>query len=199
MSRIEFIEETHQYMLDGVSVPSVSSIIKDENMYANIPPHILEKASHRGTQVHYYTELVDLDKKVKFEEEFAPYLVQYLLFLRKENPIWTDVETIVHTEEYAGTLDRIGVEGDFIIVADIKTTSRLYKDSLGLQLGAYIIAHSEMTGNPLSKYKGRVVWLKKDRWAYKEIEPDFEGFRKKLKEYKEKHNVKKVDLEELFR
>ena len=51
MAIIEFIEETHTYLLDGVIIPSVSEIISDDT-YASIPPHILQFAATRGKAIH---------------------------------------------------------------------------------------------------------------------------------------------------
>jgi hypothetical protein len=186
MSKIEFLQDTHQYLYNGVLIPSVSAIIRDDK-YFGIPPHVLEKAAHRGTSVHLATEQIDTNRKVHIDDEYAPYVLQYALWKLKDNKDWTDVETIVYTEDYAGTVDRIKRKGDKVLICDIKTTSKIYEDSLALQLAAYILAHSKMEGLPIENYTGAVLWLTKDRYKFKEIKPDFEGFQEKLRLYKEAH------------
>ena len=184
MNKIEFLQDTHQYLYNGVLIPSVSAIIRDDR-YSGIPLSVLEKAAHKGTQVHLATEMIDKDKKVHIEYEYAPYVLQYALWKLKHPKEWSDVETIVYTEDYAGTVDRIQRNDDKILICDIKTTSKLHEDSIALQLAAYIIAHADMEGNDLDKYTGAVLWLTKDRYKFKEITPDYDGFREKLREYKE--------------
>jgi len=186
MSKIEFLADTHQYLYNGVLIPSVSAIIRDDK-YLGIPEEVLAKAAYRGTQIHLATELIDKKKKVRVEDEFAPYVLQYALWKLDHAKDWTDVETIVYTEDYAGTVDRMLRKGDKVLICDIKTTSKIYEDSLALQLAAYILAHSEMEGIPLENYTGAVLWLTKDRYKFKEIKPDFDGFLEKLRLYKEAH------------
>lgn len=193
MSKIEFLQDTHQYLYNGVLIPSVSAIIRDDR-YSGIPLSVLEKAAHKGTQVHLATEMIDKDKKVHIDNEYAPYVLQYALWKLKHRKEWSDVETIVYTKDYAGTVDRIQRKDDKILICDIKTTSKLHEDSLALQLAAYIIAHADMEGNDLDNYTGAVLWLTKDRYKFKEITPDYEGFRQKLAEYKE-NNVQSSDID----
>lgn len=186
MNKIEFLEDTHQYLYNGVLIPSVSAIIRDDK-YLGIPDHILEKAADKGVKVHKATEDIDKKKKVRIDNEYAPYVLQYALWKLEHAKEWSDVETIVYTEDYAGTVDRIQRKGDEILICDIKTTSKIYEDSLSLQLAAYIIAHADMEGNDLSKYTGAVLWLRKDGYKFKKITPDYDGFRAKLQAYKEAH------------
>lgn len=186
MSNIEFLADTHQYLYNGVLIPSVSAIIRDDK-YLGIPEEVLQKAAYRGTQVHLATELIDKKKKVHVEPEFAPYVLQYALWKLERTKDWTDIETIVYTEDYAGTVDRIMAKDGKVLICDIKTTSKIYEDSLGLQLAVYILAHSQMHDIPIENYTGAVLWLTKDRYKFKEIKPDFEGFEEKLRLYKEAH------------
>jgi len=59
---IEFIKESHTYLVDGVITPSVSQILAAtifKNKYANIPEFIMKRAAHYGTNVHNAIELND--------------------------------------------------------------------------------------------------------------------------------------------
>jgi len=178
------LEDEHLYLLQGRILPSVTQILKDEK-YNNIPRFILEKAAYKGTQVHKATENYDLGNEVYLEQAYEPYLSAYIDFrLENDIPI-LERETMVYTEDYAGTIDFVGKVDDKILIADIKTTSKLYTESVAMQLAAYVIAHSYNNDNQLEDYKGAVIWLKKDgKYEYHEIDPDFNGFNKKLIEYK---------------
>ena len=51
---IEFIPETHQYIVDGKEVPSVTTILNymSDVEYGKIPQATLDQAARRGTLVH---------------------------------------------------------------------------------------------------------------------------------------------------
>ena len=181
--KIEFIEETHTYLLDGVIIPSVSEIISDDT-YASIPPHILENAAKRGSAVHLATEMIDKGKKPKLDSTFAEWVCQYLLFQKEHDITFDEMEQIVFTEDYAGTFDRILYNADSVTIVDIKTTSKLYVDKIAIQLGAYAYAHNYMNNGDYKNYKGAVIWLRKDSWQYVEITPNVDGFLAKLEEWK---------------
>jgi len=189
MAKIEFIESSHTYLLDGQIIPSVSQIIADDS-YASIPPHILENAAKRGTAVHLASEMIDLGKKPKLDSSFAEWVRQFMLFKQVHKQEWNEIEAVVYTDEYAGTVDRIGFYGNTtdILISDVKTTSKLYKEKIAIQLGGYCYAHSQMHDIPIEDYHGSVIWLTKNSWKYVEIEPNVDGFLKKLEEYKAKES-----------
>ena len=63
---LEFIPSTHQYLVNGILVPSVTTIIKQKfpNKYRGVSQAVLDKASERGTRIHetiemYYTANMD--------------------------------------------------------------------------------------------------------------------------------------------
>ena len=51
---LEYIDEIHQYLVDGVCVPSITQILKIKfgNKYENIDKQVLERAAKKGTKVH---------------------------------------------------------------------------------------------------------------------------------------------------
>ena len=187
--KIEFIAESHTYLLDNVVIPSVSEIIADDT-YKSIPPHILQNAADRGTKVHSATEMIDKGKKPKLDSSFAEWVVQYALFKldwadNNYDPIfYDDIETIVHTNEFGGTIDRVAFTDNGNTIIDIKTTSKLYTEKIAIQLGGYALAYSHCYGYDIDEIKGAVIWLKKDSWQYVEITPNVDGFLAKLEEWK---------------
>ena len=189
MVKIEFIEESHTYLINGCIVPSVSEIIADDT-YKSIPPHILEVAAERGRKVHYCTELIDNGKKPKLEPYYAEYVVQYLLFLKwwneefEEQIKYETIEEVMGNEDFCGTSDRFAFVEYKPKIIDIKTTSKLYKEKIAIQLGGYAILKSQ--GIDFTPYEigGGVIWLRKDSWQYVEITPNVDGFLEKLEEWK---------------
>ena len=51
---LEYIDETHTYLYDGVILPSITQLLKKKfgGKYDGIPKATLEKAAERGTAIH---------------------------------------------------------------------------------------------------------------------------------------------------
>jgi len=127
---LEFDQEHHRYLYDGVSVPSVTQVLRELHPFAGVSPDVLEAAAERGTHVHqacWYFDEADLD-----EDELTPkvrgYLQGWKRFTLDADPIWSAIEKpLFHPLlRYAGTPDRFGeltIKGRHIPLAqvDIKT------------------------------------------------------------------------------
>lgn len=147
MKTIEFIEDSHQYLCDGVLIPSVSELIrfKFTDAYKGIPEKILKKKASYGTKVHDYIErfikgeftLEELNKKkidpdIKIAvENFECHRKMWAFHIK-------DMERIVdYKGRYAGMFDLLTID-DYVI--DIKTTSELHEEWLKYQLSLYALA-----------------------------------------------------------
>lgn len=144
---IEFVEETHSYLCDGVLIPSVSELIrfKFPDQYKGIPEKVLKKKASYGTKAHEYIERFikkeftieelrqkRIDPDIKLAVEEFERCRKYWCFYVK------DVERMVDWRgRYAGRLDLL-VEGDYVV--DIKTTSEIHLDWLSYQLSLYAMA-----------------------------------------------------------
>lgn len=139
---LEYDDDTHTYLVDGVIVPSVTQVLKVKfgGMYTNVAPEILKKAGERGTAVHksiedYCTKGIDLGTTE----------VRHFRFLKSYydlKPVKNEIPIIVCKDDIpvtAGRLDMIIDKGDDRAVADIKTTSTLNKEYLAYQLNLYRI------------------------------------------------------------
>ena len=139
---LEYDDDTHTYLVDGVIVPSVTQVLKVKfgGMYTNVAPEILKKAGERGTAVHksiedYCTKGIDLGTTE----------VRHFRFLKTYydlKPVKNEIPIIVCKGDIpvtAGRLDMIIDKGDDRAVADIKTTSTLNKEYLAYQLNLYRI------------------------------------------------------------
>lgn len=163
--RIELLEDTHEYLIDGIKVvPSVTTILGylTDTEYKDIDKGVLEQASRRGTLVHEYTQLMDynaLPDEIEFE--LKGYLEAYAKFLRDYKPDWQYIELPVYNEKmcYAGTVDRIGKIDGEICVVDIKTLSspnKMAKFTVACQTSAYEVAFfGEYMVNRYALYLGK--------------------------------------------
>lgn len=163
---IVFFEDSHEYLLDGVTVPSVTEILAPlHRSYSKVNQSVLDYAANRGRAVHEVLENYDLGLELEANPEIEGYIRAYLDFEQVYKPRWTEVEKIVWSvfHSYAGTLDRAGFlnGGEFAIV-DIKTSQPTKEAlvSLCCQTAAYEIAHHEQSPQPVNKRLG--VFLKSD-------------------------------------
>lgn len=163
-TNIEYLDDVHAYLINGVLVPSVSELIKFKfpDAYKGIPSKILKQKASYGNKVHDYIQRF-VSKEFTLEElrekNIDPSIkiaVEQFENLRKQ---WAfhikDMEKIVHYKnKYAGRYD-IKTIDDLII--DIKTTSELHEDWLALQLGLYQLADGVSSGISYC------IWLPKNK------------------------------------
>ena len=144
---IEFLEDSHQYLVDGVLVPSVSELIRFKfvDMYQNVPDKILKKKADYGTKVHDYIErfvkgeftLEELNKK-KIDPNIKIAVEQFEICRKMWAFHVKDMEQIVtYKGKYCGKYDILTID-DYIV--DLKTTSELHEEWLRWQLSLYALA-----------------------------------------------------------
>lgn len=168
---IEFDAEKHIYKVDGVRVPSVSEVTEclHRMAYKDAPPDLMEMAAIRGTTVHEATVALDAEGEVSISGDLAPYLQAYAQFLEDHEPKWLKTEWRVnHGLEYAGTLDRYGMFNGSHCILDIKTTSRIGRETKALYNAAQNLYRWAIQADyPVDKLW--ILQLKKDA-TYKLIE-----------------------------
>jgi len=124
-----FQEEGHKYFLNGEEIPSVSELTRflSREVYGEVDPIALERAAEKGTAVHDALQVLDEKGEVEVDSEYGGYIAAYLKFREEHDVEWREIEWMVHTDKFAGRIDRYGyVDGKSCIV-DFKTTSRISK------------------------------------------------------------------------
>ncbi len=146
---LEYFDDDHLYLVDGVIVPSITEILKIRfgNKYDFVDRETLKRASDEGTRVHDAIEhLVRTGEVIDLPE------VRNFLFLQRqynfdlydaEVPVilWMDDEPVS-----AGRCDLVLVMDGKIGGADIKRTSALDKEYLSYQLNLYRTAFRQSYG-----------------------------------------------------
>ena len=174
---IEFIEEEHIYLIDGVIVPSVSEILHFifPNKYKDVPEHILESKAEYGTKIHESIEMYEANLKTMSKEEAFDVTIQakelnyiqiaslkqYLKLKEEYNIKVLDQEQMIHFEDkYAGRFDMIANINNIYSLCDIKTTAELDKEYLSWQLSLYAYAYEKLnSSNHFEKLYA--IWLPK--------------------------------------
>ena len=140
---LEYIEDTHTYICDGVILPSITQIIKYKfkNKYSNVSETILTKAAEKGTEVH---KAIENYEKYKIEDVNCVELRNYK-FLKKQycfDCLNNEVPIILFVDQKpfaAGRLDLELLKDNLYGLGDIKRTATLDKDYLAYQLNLYRI------------------------------------------------------------
>lgn len=154
---LEYIDESHTYLCDGVIVPSVTQILKIKfgGKYKGVSKKTLERAAYKGTEVHRAIELYckeerksDLPEVRNFKFLKSKYGFEVL---DNEVPVilFKDGEPIA-----GGRLDLVISMDGKTGLADIKRTSALDKEYLAYQLNMYRIAYQQCYNRQISFLKG---------------------------------------------
>lgn len=154
---LEYIDESHTYLCDGVIVPSVTQILKIKfgGKYKGVSKKTLERAAYKGTEVHRAIELYckeerksDLPEVRNFKFLKSKYGFEVL---DNEVPVilFKDGEPIA-----GGRLDLVISMDGKTGLADIKRTSALDKEYLAYQLNMYRIAYQQCYDRDITFLKG---------------------------------------------
>lgn len=142
MAQLTFYDDKHEYWYNGERISSVSEILRfaSTELYKTVNQAVLDDAKDRGTRVHKACEALDKEGTVDADSDIAGYVKAYVKFVREHKPKWELIEKpMMHpSREYAGTLDRYGtIDNCRFCVLDIKTTSRINRQTVSPQLYAY--------------------------------------------------------------
>lgn len=186
---LEFLEDEHLYLYNGVIIPSVSELLRFNypDAYSGIPEYILNEKAKYGTKVHGMIEdyvagkytLEDINKMRM--DPYVKIAVQQFEKLRKEHDIKIkDMEQMVTWEgRYAGRYDIRTTED---ILMDIKTTEKFHEEWLEFQEGHYYMAAG------IQKEKAYCLWLPKGKpgklietkvWTYEQCKECVERYEKR--------------------
>lgn len=154
---LEFIEDGHIYLVDGVKVKSITQILKTRfgGKYKAVDTQTLRAAANMGTATHKAIE----DYCKEGIESDIPELRGFK-WLQKQygfNVLNNEVPVILFDNDepiVAGRLDLVLEIDGRIGGADIKRTSTLDKEYLGFQLNLYRIAYRQTYGIEWEFLKG---------------------------------------------
>lgn len=155
---LEYIDESHTYIYNGVILPSVTQCLKKRfgGKYDGIPAEIMKRASERGTRVHKaIEEYVKKNLENYGVEEFRNY--KFLEKHYKFKAVESELPVVLFKNGVpvcAGRLDLILKIKNEYAVADVKTTSTLDKNYLAYQLNIYRVALTQCYNWNITKLYG---------------------------------------------
>lgn len=146
---LEYFDETHTYLYEGLMLPSVSQILgaKYKNEYSNVPPTVLDNAAQRGTAVHKAIENYNNSGYDDGSEA-----VRNFKFLQKQygfEVLDSELPLVIFKDDFpiaCGRLDMTMLIDGKTGIADIKTVSALNKEKIAYQLNLYRIGLMQSYG-----------------------------------------------------
>ena len=184
---VEYIDETHTYLCDGIILPSITQILKIKfgNKYNNVSQDVLQRASELGTATHKAIEdycKLGIDDGSKELRNFK-FLQKQFNFEVIDNEV--PIILFYNNEPVAcGRLDLVlGDEKLGLMLGDIKRTSVLDKEYLAYQLNLYRIGYRQSYKKQTNALKG--LHLREDVRKYVDIPINEEMALNLLKEYLE--------------
>lgn len=171
---LEYFDDTHTYLVDGIIVPSITQILKLKfgNKYKNVSGAVLNRAAEKGTAVHAAIEnycKTGEDNGLKEVRNFK-FLQRAYNFTVKGNEIPV-ILFMNNAPVSAGRLDLVISMNDLkdgnTGLADIKRTATLDKEYLAYQLNLYRIAYQQCYGTHIQFLKG--VHLREDTRKFIDI------------------------------
>lgn len=142
---LEFDDETHRYIVNGIITPSVSKLLSLKfDDYPNVPKAVLQAAADRGTEMHKAIEVYEKTGKESDLQEFRNYL-----FLKKHFKI-ENVENelpVAYFEDglpvFAGTIDQVCRIDGVPAINDFKRVSAPNKEKIAYQVNLYRLAYNQ--------------------------------------------------------
>nr|DAG19861.1 MAG TPA: Mitochondrial genome maintenance exonuclease 1, DNA complex, DNA exonuclease [Caudoviricetes sp.] len=146
---LEYFDDTHTYLYEGLMLPSVTQIlgVKYRNDYANVPPAVLSNAAQRGTEVHKAIENFNVSGYDDGREA-----VRNFKFLQKQygfEVLDSELPIVIFKDDFpiaCGRLDMTILMDGETGIADIKTVSALNKEKIAYQLNLYRIGLMQSYG-----------------------------------------------------
>lgn len=155
---LEYIDETHTYIYDGVILPSITQMLKIKfgNKYNSVDEKVLKKAAEKGTAVHQAIE--DYEKR-SIDDASCVELRNYK-FLKKQfdfKCLDNEVPIVLFYNDKpiaAGRVDLIIEDKGKVGIADIKRTSVFDKEYVAYQTNLYRIGYQQSYGIEISFLRG---------------------------------------------
>lgn len=143
---VEYDDDIHAYIVDGLIVPSVTQILgkKYADEFANVSREILNEASRKGTAMHKAIEEYEATGAEDGSQELRNYkfLKAHYGWINKENEV-----PILYEEDnkviYAGRLDQIIEIDGKLGINDFKRVSAPNKEKIALQLNLYKLGYEQ--------------------------------------------------------
>ena len=141
LPELTFDEKGHIYRLDGMVIPSVTTLMKPLSLdfYRMVDPMVLDRAAKRGTAIHNALENYTRFGIEDIEPEYDGYFESFRQWweLRKPFPLATERRVYHKILRYAGTVDLLCLIDGRLTLVDYKTSAQVNEKLCAVQLEGY--------------------------------------------------------------
>ena len=141
LPELTFEERDHIYRVNGIEIPSVSTLMKplSQQVYGEIDAGILSVAAGRGTEIHNACESYIAYGIEDIRPEYQGYMDAFKKWVKQYHPepLGTEVRVYHKILRYGGTADLICKIGNETVLIDYKTSAVIHAMLCGVQLEAY--------------------------------------------------------------
>lgn len=147
-SAVKFDETTHKYTFNGKELISCTQLLAKHHLspdYSGVSEELLKKSAEYGNMVH--KEIEDFIKNGTLTNNSLE-LANFVKWLDTSGYEIIDSEYIVNNDIIGGKVDLLlkHIESGVYVIADIKTTSVVHKESVSWQLSVYNYLDEEIAG-----------------------------------------------------
>ena len=164
---LEFNQDNHEYSLDGVVLPSVTTILSSTifaDKYDNVDEETLRMAAERGSLIH-----AEIENYIKNNEMGFTMELENFMQIERVNSLKNMQSEVMTTDgEVAGTIDLIAEHFGKMMLADIKTTYKLDKNYVAWQLSMYAYLYEKQTGIHIDELYA--IWLRENEYKFVPVE-----------------------------
>ena len=180
---VEYYEDGHIYLVDGVRLPSITGMLRMRfgGKYAGVSPETLRRAADRGTQVH---AAIEAYVKTGAEADLPELRgFKWLTTHAGWTPIRSEVPLVLCDKGgeaiACGRCDLVMRKGADLCGADIKRTSAFDREYVAAQLNLYRIAYRQSWGEEWTRLYGLHLreWMRRlievpinESWAWDYID-----------------------------
>ena len=160
---LKFNKDTHEYSLDGKKLISVTQLMQKYGLapnYDGVSPEILKRKAERGTLIHQEIEEYIKKREIGISDEVE----EFVYYVNNNNVNVVESEYQVWNDVVAGTIDLILQSNNSKVIADIKTTYSIHKESISWQLSIYLYLYLNLIDkmDEYNDYVGQVYHFNKD-------------------------------------
>ena len=172
MTDIEFFEDTHEYLVNGIVTPSTTQLMHHMpefmGMYDKVPKRVLMRKAAYGDRVHELIEALGENPNAQVEFDLKSFegiaVRRFLsLALQHEIQVKSSEQLIAYIDDgmplVAGKYDMLGEAEGKPALIDIKTTAKYDPQYLSIQLSAYKVCLEQMTQSEIPSLY--CLWLPK--------------------------------------
>ncbi len=158
---LKFNEEKHEYTLGNRTLISVTQLMRKHGLapdYSNVDETVLRAKAERGTLIHKEIEDYIKTGEIGWSNE----VLSFMDYVKDNKVNILSSELMVNNDIVAGTIDLILDDKGQPVIADIKTTYQVHKESVSWQLSIYLFLYVVDKGINYNEFEGQCYHFDKE-------------------------------------